>query len=390
MMSQKKKIGAIVLNIFHRLPQACLIAGLILWAIPTNASDLPAATKKTLGDLNISPDVMQGLDKELDVPKEWIDGANREGLVKVSGSWTAEQFTSLNAAFRERYPAIKLDYSVGTFNARAIRPLVAFKEGRYIIDIMTGFGGSVHFYQEANALEDLRSLPGFKNPIAGTGDPDGGTWVAMRLRYWCVSYNTNKVNKSDLPKTWGDLLTNSVWRNGNVGVGDRPQLWLLMLWKANGDTWTTEYIDKFFSVLKPQLRKEGMNALISLNGLGEFNMALPAADFATKQAVDKNVPVGWHCPEPIPIAVSQMGILKGNPHINAAKIWANWFLSKEGQIAQYAADQSPPVHRDLQTSDFIAFPDEIKNKKMAPATEEDIDALYDVWNKHWESAGGKK
>lgn len=369
---------------------ALLIAGMIFSAMPARTADLPAATEKTLRDLKISPATMQGLDKELDVPKQWIEAAKREGAVKVSGSWTAAQFTDLNAAFRERYPEIKLDYSVGTFNARAIRPLIAFKEGRYIVDIMTGFGGSVHLYQEANALEDLRSLPGFKNPIDGTGDPEGGTWVAMRLRYWCVSYNTDKVNKSNLPKTWDDLLTNPVWRNGNVGVGDRPQLWLLMLWKAKGDAWTTDFIDKFFNVLKPQLRKEGMNALVALNGLGEFNLALPAADFATKLAVDKKAPVGWHCPEPTPLAVSQMGVLKGNPHINAARVWTNWFLSKEGQIAQYAADQSPPVHRDLQTADFNAFPDEIKNKKTAPATEEDIDALYDVWNKHWENAGGKK
>jgi iron(III) transport system substrate-binding protein len=366
------------------------IAAMVFGAMTARAADLPAATEKTLRDLKLSPSILQGLDQELAVPKTWLDAAKREGVVKVSGSWSTAQFSDLNAAFRERYPGIKLDYSVGTFNARAIRPLIAFKEGRSILDIMTGFGGSVHLYQEANALEDLRSLPGFKNPIDGTGDPSGGTWVAMRLRYWCVSYNTNRVDTSDLPRTWDDLLTNPVWRNGNVGVGDRPQLWLLMLWKANGDAWTTDFIDKFFSVVKPQLRNEGMNALVALNGLGEFNMTLPAADFATKLAVDKNVPVGWHCPEPVPVAVSQMGILKGNPHVNAAKIWTNWFLSKEGQIAQYAADRSPPAHRDLQTADFIAFPNEIKNRKTAPATEEDIDALYDVWNKHWESAGGKK
>ena len=79
------------------------------------------------------------------------------------------------APFKERYPFIKLDYSRGEFNARALRPLIALKEGRYVTDILTGFGGSTHHYQQADALEDLRELPGFKNPLPGTGDPDGGT-----------------------------------------------------------------------------------------------------------------------------------------------------------------------------------------------------------------------
>jgi ABC-type Fe3+ transport system substrate-binding protein len=104
--------------------------------------------------------------------------------------------------------------------------------------------------------------------------------------------------------------------------------------------------------------------------------------------MDKGVPIAWHCPEPVPISVSQMGILKGNPHPNAARLWTNWFLSKEGQIAQLFADQSPPAHRDMQTDAFLPFPDEIKGKKSAPAVEEEVQALYDVWNKYWEKGGG--
>ena len=206
-----------------------------------------------------------------------------------------------------------------------MRPLVAFKEGRFITDVMTSFGGGARLYQEAGALEDLRPLPGFRNPIDGTGDAVGGTWVGMRLRYWCVAYNTSLVAAADLPRTWDDLLANPVWRGGNIGVGDRPQLWLLMLWKAYGQDWTTDYIDRFFRVVKPQLRKEGMNALISLNAAGEFKLTLPAADYATKLAVDKKAPIGWRCPEPIPTAVSQLGVIKGNPHPNASRLWVNWF-----------------------------------------------------------------
>ncbi len=359
-------------------------------AVSTTAfgASLPNATEKILAQLKLSPTVLDGLDRELTVPMEWIEGARKEKVLRVSGVWDAAQAAALNAPFQERYPFIKVEFSGGSFNLRAIRPLIALQEGRYLTDVITSFGGSVHRYQEANALEDMRPLPNFKNPIDGTGDQEGGTWVGMRLRYWCMAYNTSLVKKDTLPETWDDLLTNTSLRNGNIGVANRPQLWLLMLWNAHGEQWTVNYIDRFFQTMKPQLRKEGTNALLALNGAGEFHVTIPAAEYAAKLAMDKGVPIAWHCPAPVPISVSQMGILKGNPHPNAARLWANWFLSKEGQIAQLFADQSPPAHRDMQTEAFLPFPDEIKGKKTAPAVEEEVQALYDVWNKYWDKGGG--
>ena len=334
---------------------------------------------------------MAGIDQELTVPKEWMDGARKEGTVKILGSWDIPQFQIMVAPFKERYPFIKLDYSRGEFNARALRPLIALKEGRYVTDILTGFGGSTHHYQQADALEDLRELPGFKNPLPGTGDPDGGTWVGSRLRYWCMTYNTNLVKKEDLPKTWDDILTDPKWHNGNIGAANRPQLWLLMLWGAYGEKYVTDYIDRFFKVAKPQIRKEGENALLTLVAAGEFHAALPAADYRTKQILDRGAPVSWHCPEPIPLAVSQIGILKGNPHINASRVWVNWFLSKEGQIGQFVGDKATPLHRDLQTPDFLAFPDVLKGRKIAartPDDEKETEKLNALWTDYWVKAGG--
>jgi iron(III) transport system substrate-binding protein len=353
------------------------------------ADALPKSTEKMLQELKLSPGLMQGIDQELTVPGEWTDGARKEAVVKILGSWDVAQFAIMVAPFKERYPFIRLEYSRGDFNARALRPLIALKEGRYVTDVLTGFGGSTHYYQEADALEDLRPLPGFKNPLPGTGDPNG-TWVGSRLRYWCMSYNTGLVKKEELPATWEDLLTNPRWRNGNVGIANRPQLWLLMLWGEYGEKWTVDYIDKFFNVLKPQIRKEGQNALQSLVIAGEFHLAIPAADYRTKQYTDKGAPISWHCPNPVPLAVSQIGILKGNPHPNAARVWVNWFLSREGQIAQYRADLATPLHRDLQTTDFIPFPEQFKGRKIAAREPDDgdVEKLNAIWTSYWTKAGG--
>ena len=94
------------------------------------------------------------------------------------------------------------------------------------------------------------------------------------------------------------------------------------------------------------------------------------------------------------MAISELSIVKGNPHPYASKLWVNWFLSKEGQIAQYATEHSPPVHKDLRNPEFLTFADEIVGKKVAfrdpIQLEEDLPAVFDVWNPLWDPTGKTK
>ena len=52
--------------------------------------------------------MLEGLDAELAVPKAWLDGAAKEKEVVILGTWDDKQFPTMTAAFRERYPSVKL------------------------------------------------------------------------------------------------------------------------------------------------------------------------------------------------------------------------------------------------------------------------------------------
>jgi hypothetical protein len=65
------------------------------------------------------------------------------------------------------------------------------------------------------------------------------------------------------------------------------------------------------------------------------------------------------------ISPSEASILKGNPNANAARIWLNWFLSKEGQFAQFVGTNTQPSHKDLQRKESVVFADEVAGKKTA-------------------------
>lgn len=368
------------------LPVAAMV--LLAGAAGASAADLPAPTKKVLKALKLPESTLNGLDKELAVPKEILAGAKKEGALTILGSWRPSEFTKLSAPFKKRYPFLKIKYNYGrAFNARAIKPIVAFKEGRYITDAVTGFGGSRQLYKKSKALEDLRDLPGFKNALDGN-DPDGN-WVAIRLRFWCMAYNKNRVKKADLPKTWSDILTNARWHNGKIGVANRPQLWLLMLRKAKGKAWTDSYIDKFFTTVRPQLRKEGLNALVTLVVAGEIDASIPTGPSRVARYAEKGAPVGWHCPTPIPRAYSRTAILKGSPHRNAAKLWVNWLISKEGQVTQYYAEGTAPSHKDLQMPQLLTYSEEVHGREQVSEDISQLSDLKKVWGKYWQK-GPKK
>ncbi|MGY9006183.1 MAG: ABC transporter substrate-binding protein [Alphaproteobacteria bacterium] len=358
------------------------------------AADLPKSTQKIIAKLNLPPALLKGLEEEAKMPAKMLAAAKKEkGRLKIGGTWDADQFRNLIAPFKERFPFIDVRYGRATRHDRVIKPLIAFQNGRIINDIISGVGAKFVLFRNLNAIEDLSSVPNWKNVPKGMKHPKG-LWIGQRLRYWCMSYNTDRVKKAELPKTWDDLITNKRWHNKKIGLGNRPNLWLIGLWGTKGRKWATQYARDLLNVVNPQLRKEGMNALIGLTVAGEFDAALPSAAYRTGQMIQKGAPVSWHCPEPVPLSISEMVVMRGSKHKNSALMFINWFLSKEGQISQFASNLAPPVHRDLQTKEFLTFPDQIIGKKIAfrdpEVLESDLPKLLRIWDPLWFSGRGMK
>jgi iron(III) transport system substrate-binding protein len=370
---------------------AAILPALVLTALaapaPSRAADVPKAMQAILGKLNLDPSVLSGLDQELAVPDEWIEGAKKEGKLAVITTERPERFEALIAPFRERYPYIKLAYNLAVANEqRIVEPLTAFKQGRYLTDVLVGLSGNTFLFKQADALTDLRDLPTYGTAFDNIHDPDGMS-VSFRTRRWCLGYNTSKVAASELPKSWDDLVGDPRWMNRKIGLGDRPNLWLPNLWNANGEAWGRQFTDKLFAQT-PQLRKEGLDAMLSLVIAGEFDLSLPTADNRVLPWIDKHAPISYFCPTPAPLSTSEMGILRGSPDLYAAKIYVNWTLSKEGQIAQFYATKSPPVHRDLQDARFIPFADQVAGKKVALAGSADLaKEVLTYWQQKWTSQG---
>lgn len=368
------------------VPLTLLAAGLALTvecrqAFP--ASALPKATVEMLRQLKLSPSVLSDIDKELQVPADWIEKAKKEGKFIFLVPPTSGQVST--AAFEERYPFIKIEKEMSSTRDRAIKTLVAFKGGRVLGDVLESAGDAIVEFKKSNAMIDLRDIPTWGTVLDGLKDPEG-LWVAQTASIYCMGYNTKHVKTADLPKTWDDLLTIPAWKNGNLGLVDRPNNWIIGLWKLKGPEWTTQFMTRLFTELKPQRRKEGQSATVAILGAGEYHGLIPAAQSATFRQATTGSPVALHCPDPAPSNLSEQFIFRGAPHPYAAKIYVNWTLSKEGQLARQAFHYAP-VHKDLQRKEFIRYGETIVGKQRAFFDINDeinlLPTISPTWQKLW-------
>ena len=378
---------------FHSKFMLAAIIALPVGAFATTsavAESMTSATTDLLKVLKLPESILSGLDKELKVPAAWTAGSKKEGKLRVRLTMHAVRFEKVRKVFEARYPWIKIEYTRGIGQKRALGPLLAFKRGTFVTDIVSSFSVLEKEYIKADAAMDLRMLPNIDKPRGGFHSP-AGIGIGYRVQHWCVAYGKKKVKVADLPKTWDDILTNPRWRKGNLGIAINANVWLAPLWVSQGEAWSKNYMEKLFNVVKPQIRKERLSTTPKLAALGEFDLTIPAGDFIVKGLVKEGVPVGFHCPDPVPIGSAWVGVLKGSPNTNSALIFANWLLSKEGQLANHHGDAFIPIHKDLQQARFLPYPEAIAGKKLAilgPPVMKEMPTVIKLWHAHWLKSGG--
>jgi len=346
------------------------------------AADLPASTQAFLKQLNLPAGTMDGLDRELAVPQAWLDGARKNPVVKISGIEEPQLQAQMIKPFLERYPFMKVDFQRGSANERVVRPLLAFREGRYLMDVVQSMNSSMGEFIKLDAAADLTDLPTFDSVLPGAHDARGVA-IGFRAKAHCMSYNTDLIKKEQLPKTWAEFPESPLLRDGRVGAVMLPHLWFMPLWGKFGEARATQYLDDFFVKLKPQIRREGLNAAMGLVAAGENYVSIPAYAERIKELRDKGAPIAFYCPDMVPMEMPKVAIFRGTPGINGAKLYVNWLISKEGQIAQMAVLSSQSVHKDLQSAKFVVFPEEIEGKDVISFDDQPTtDRFIEMWNKY--------
>jgi iron(III) transport system substrate-binding protein len=201
--------------------------------------------------------------------------------------------------------------------------------------------------------------------------PEHRLWLPDRMNFFVVAFNTNKVSRAELPKSYEGFL-DPKWR-GRIGIEATDAEWLATLVKKWGTEPGMAYFKKL-AEMKPDVRK-GHVLLAELIASGEIPVGLTVYNSNAESLKRKGAPIDWLPIEPVAARPQGIAVAKNAPHPHAALLFADYVLSPEGQELLNSMGRVPASSKVKTTLNNFPF------TLIEPATV--IDEA-DKWNKIWD------
>ncbi len=285
-----------------------------------------------------------------------LEGAKKEGQLVFYSGIPVPDAQALLSAFEKKYAFIKATFYRATGPALVSRIQTEQRAGHYAWDVMNSTGFEPYVLVEQGYFGKYDS-PERKHFPEGHKDSEG-YWTTMYTTPHLVSYNTRLVSAKDLPKDYFDLL-DPKWK-GQLGLDSSDFEWYANLKK----TWGRERARKFIDGLRKQNIRliQGRALLTELLGSGEF--AILANNYLQNvvEAKHKGNAVDFLALDPVIAGAGLVGINKAAPHPNAARLFIDFVLSREGQDLIVKTDRSS-VRKDVAGNPL----DMIKNVRVIPS-----------------------
>ena len=253
-----------------------------------------------------------------------LENARREGVVVVYTSLAPKESTPLAKAFEKKY-GIKVELWRATSDKVVQRAVTEGQARRFAVDVIETNGPEV----EMIAREKL--LSAFFSPHFTDFPPDAiapnRLWVADRLNFFVVAFNTKKFKREELPKHYEGFL-DPKWK-GQIGIEATDAEWMATIIKKLGAERGMKLFEKL-SEMRPDVRK-GHILLAEMVSAGEVPVALTVYNSEVASHKQRGAPIDWIPVEPVVGRPQGIGLAKNAPHPHAALLFADFVLSPEGQ-----------------------------------------------------------
>jgi len=280
-------------------------------------------------------------------PDEWatlVAKAKQEGKLVLIGPLGPDRRDSLTLLFQQKY-GISIEYLPDPAPMIATRVSTERQAGKYLCDVVVA-GALEDILLPLNVLEPMEQfliLPEVTNRKNWRGsaiefvDPGHTILVMTPFHRGTLFVNTQLADPNSF-KSYKDLL-DPKWA-GKIAADDP---------RSTGPGQATfEFFyarpalgAKFIRALANQkltLLKDYSQEVDSL-GLGKFPLAVGLSDSLVEQRAKQGVPLAIVDPRQlregsdVSPGVGDLGVFNRAPHPNAAKLYVNWLLSKEGQTS---------------------------------------------------------
>ena len=282
-----------------------------------------------------------------------IAGAKKEGELVLYGTTDTRQATLLNEKFHEKYPFIEVKLTRLHSDNLFPRIMAEQRSGKFFADILQNTTLGMYFLKKGKYLahyvspEDRFFAKEFK---------DQGYWTTTSMNVHVIGYNTKALTREKLPKRWEDLL-NPAWK-GKIMLNPREQwfAWMLqMMGKEKGLSYMRELARQ-----NPAVRREATAMRAQLVAAGESELDIDSTYSVLSPLIKNGAPVNWTTLGPALVVPVGHGMATRAPHSNAAKLFIDFMLSREGQKLVLTFD------RNVARSDLAQEQGAMKDVKLSP------------------------
>lgn len=250
--------------------------------------------------------------------------ARKEGTLVLYTSLATSESIPLTRAFESKY-GVKVELWRSLSGQVMQRALNEAKARRYSVDVVETNG------PEVEALARERVTARFESPwiadIPAWGVPAHRLWIADRVDFFVVAFNTGKVRRDELPATYEGFL-DPKWK-GRIGLEATDQEWLAGLAKQRGEERALAFL-RALAAMRPDVRK-GHVLLSEMVSAGEVPVSLTNYASNADSMKRRGMPIDWKPVEPVIGRPQALGLAAAAPHPNAALLFADFVLSPEGQ-----------------------------------------------------------
>ena len=324
--------------------------------------------------------------------EQTLRAAEKEGQVNVYIAGYSAIVDS--GAFQKAYPKIKVVSTTGSGTDLSKRVASERRAEKYIADVYNGGGNSLY-----QVLYLGKMIEPIKPALLLPDVTDGSKWWEGSHKYLDkegqmifvyegnvsagggASYNTQLLDPREYKSYWdlinpklkGKVLSTDIRKVRGAGIP-----WQFLYYHPELGP---KFIRRFFAATEPTMTADLRQAVDWL-ATGRFSLYIPSQGSGIIKAKNQGLPVDQfdrgHFKEGVNLssAFGSLALMNRAPHPNAAKVFVNWFLSREGQTLFQKVMSMPGDAKNSRRVDVPKDhipPDEQRRDKMSYFDTDDPD-----------------
>jgi iron(III) transport system substrate-binding protein len=283
---------------------------------------LPAALMAAQIPSAFAADPSWGTYAAADRNAKLVEAARKEGTLTVYHVYPA--LTAVAAAFTKKY-GIKVNAWRASSETVLQRLSTEARGNRFEADIVQNNAPENEAAYREKLLQEVRSP--FQQDLVPQAVPAHREWAGIALDIWTAAYNTNKVKKEELPKTYQELA-DPKWK-GRLGIEAGNHAWFGTLMSELGEEQGLKLFSNIIATNGMSVRK-GHSLLTTLVASGEVPYALTVYSWNPEATKEKGAPIEAWAIAPVIAQPSTIAMTKKSPHPAAAVLFYDFLLS-DGQ-----------------------------------------------------------